>query len=395
MNCLDYIIGESIKSGSIVLDTKTEKRRDLLMNGVRVLKESNDKFKRDIDDIRELVRSSVLKKTPSDSLKKLFTNLKQLNDNIAVMVKNYNSFKKIFNANKDRIIAGLPDVPTMSSLQSQPSPATVDKNIEFLNVLKGKVENTAKLFIPIMTNIQGSAYTPNIPDFKYNEGPPSSANIQEVISNVIKEPIDLIKLEFQNYIREKIEIQEINFNNSKDKAFHLRNQILNCHDEQKKSIMSSQIEANVQKITGCIEESRKLSMNKSIDLDDIYDEKITEGIESISDEISDNTRGNIENSFNSIYGNCKAFLESFSNKNEIDDKFKECDELCNTFNTVTIPEIENEILKCIRASIQKKLADAKTKFDPIQEKLAEPAGEFATGITNGDGLIQQIDELLQ
>ena len=84
----------------------------LLLNGVEVLNESNDKFRRDIVEIDKLVRDGLIfKTTPGEELKKLFTNLKQLNDNIASMVQNYNSLKKIFNEIQADIIDNLPDVP--------------------------------------------------------------------------------------------------------------------------------------------------------------------------------------------------------------------------------------------------------------------------------------------
>jgi len=111
INCLDYIIGKLIEHSIVSVSDADKKRIKLLLNGLRVLKESNDKFKRDIIAIRELIRSSVLMKTPSEDLKKLFTNLKQLNDNIASMAQNYISFKQIFDKYKAAIIAMLPDVP--------------------------------------------------------------------------------------------------------------------------------------------------------------------------------------------------------------------------------------------------------------------------------------------
>jgi hypothetical protein len=111
INCLNYIIDKSIMLGFVLQSNADKKLMTLLLDGVKVLKESNIKFERDIKAIEMLIRSSVLMKTPSKDLKKLFTNLKQLNDNIAIMAQNYNSFKQIFDKYKVAIIDKLPAVP--------------------------------------------------------------------------------------------------------------------------------------------------------------------------------------------------------------------------------------------------------------------------------------------
>ena len=95
----------------------------LLLDGVNVLNESNKKFNRDIMAINVLVKDGLLfKNTPGEELKKLFTNLKQLNDNIASMVQNYNSLKKIFNEIQADIINDLPDVPPPPPPPTPPPP---------------------------------------------------------------------------------------------------------------------------------------------------------------------------------------------------------------------------------------------------------------------------------
>jgi DNA-binding Lrp family transcriptional regulator len=435
MSFLDYIIGVSINNGSVTLDPKTQKRRELLLNELRLLKESNDKFKRDINSIPELVRSSVLKKTPSDSLKKLFTNLKQLNDNIAVMVKNYNSFKKIFNTVKDAIIAGLPGLPPPvpprsgptgpppplpplppsggvapgGAPQQPPAPAppgpqqpplppvppgsgpsavasvaavaTMSSIPQFLEEIKQSITDSATLLF----GITKQPLQP-IPDFVVDQQT-ATANIRETTKTNIEVPAStIIAMFFQNIERRKGELEQLiqRYNTSKQT---LLSNIQHCEDDGiKRDIADVSLR---EKLTGMreiydsyVEYARKISVEIQNNIEEIKDDQIDQVVQ----------QNESKELFNLIHVKCQEYSEYITSKMEetetdVGNIRREVDEYTRT----RVPELEKNLLKCINDATERLQGQFRQDFSSIQGNLQGMPALFEPG----NSLIQEINNLIK
>ena len=106
-------------------------------------------------------------------------------------------------------------------------------------------------------------------------------------------------------------------------------------------------------------------------------------------------RDSILEHFQLIHTSCQGLLNNYlSIKKEIDEKFEECKNLCKIIVEKNIPEIEQQIITCIRTKIKNKLDNSKRKLDPIKDKLTSPNGEFPSEINKGTELINDITSLL-
>ena len=85
------------------VNTDDKERQKKYLNGVVRLYEANIRFKEDIEKINELEKVGFFN-TPVATLKMLLDHLKQLNNNILNMVKNYEQLKKIYDKYRDKLI---------------------------------------------------------------------------------------------------------------------------------------------------------------------------------------------------------------------------------------------------------------------------------------------------
>jgi len=212
--------------------------------------------------------------------------------------------------------------------------------------------------------------------------------------NMIKEPLETVKNTFDEFSNESLNRLRSNIDDMQQYQSEIEENLDNCSDENTKESIKQRINDETKKIDGCWNDLNNEYTTKLEELKTHFNHIINTIIEDIQeDDISDVEP--IKSQFVVLHDACKTYLDVYNNgKTNFAERMKECDKIHTDFEN-NKQNIQDQLIECIRDSIRKKLADAKTKFDPIQDKLAEPGGEFPTGITNGDGLIQQIDDLLQ
>jgi hypothetical protein len=233
-----------------------------------------------------------------------------------------------------------------------------------------------------------------VPDFVLYGSPPT-ANLKKTVQTVIEPLINSVATLFTNNTKEKIIAQDKMFNDTKTKATAMGPKIDLCDNEEVTTTVNTQIEEQMKNIDECKEQSKNLILLKSRKLDEVKT-LIIENTDLIPDESHDiSKRESILTQFKLINTSCQRLLEEYhSSITEIDETFKQCEELCKIFVENNIPEIEKQIIICIRAKIKNKLDNAKIKIDPIKDKLTIPDKEFPTQINKGTKIIEEIKSLL-
>ena len=421
INCLDYIIGKLIEHSIMSVSDADKKRIKLLLNGLRVLKESNDKFKRDIIAIRELIRSSVLMKTPSEDLKKLFTNLKQLNDNIASMAQNYISFKQIFDKYKAAIIAMLPDVPPPQPPGPPPLPPVPPSRVpptgppppappqppgqppplppvppvsgvssigaamssipNFLQEIKQSITDSATLLFGIMQ----VPFQP-IPDFVVDEQR-ATANIRETTNTNIKVSAStIIAMFFNNIERRKGELEVLiqRYDNSKQR---LLSNIQHCEDDGiKRDIADVSLRKKLTDMREIYDSYVEYARNISVEIQNYITEIKDDQIDQLAQQ------NECKELFNLIHDKCKEYTRYVNSKmqeaeTEVEHVSREVDEYTRT----RVPELERNLLKCINDKTERLQGLFQQDFSTIQGSLQG----MPVLLEPGNSLIREINVLIQ
>ena len=427
INCLDYIIERSIVSVS----DADQKRMKLLLNVLRVLKESNDKFERDIIGTPVLVRSSVLMKTPSEELKKLFTNLKQLNDNLAIMAQNYNSFKQIFDKYKVAIIARLPDVPPptppippplppvpptgVSSgaggpaappppgpapghphgptaapvagiVSGQPPPpppppaaasAPPAVPVAFLQEIKRIITQAATALYQVTIPPPPPPSPLNIPQLTFT--PPSSADFKDIARLYLQDVALYIQQKFKTHISETTEELNSKLGKYNDSKKELIENVKHCTYDPFHGENLDEIGDDYNALIQTYKRYNTQSEYRYNSIVSLVGDIIDTGIDQPQRQIDTRTL------FQTLRGNCIAFAEFITEhmKNLEDDVL-----YFNNYVTNKIPDLTKRLIACINRSIDV------TTTEIVSGHLDIKFDKLVPSFNDGDSVIGEISGLL-
>ncbi len=286
-----------------------------------------------------------------------------------------------------------PPSPAVTGAAAAAAPAVVDPNIDFLEEIKGLLKKTSDLFNPFDFQPVINPLDTNTLVFNYISGANPTANVKDKVSLAIESRIGGIYNLFTQHTQKLIGRKFPDFGAELTQIF---NNLSYCSNQTVNDMIygaMDEIRATIIELPG---RTKDIINREEQILYNIGETDVKSVINHNLDNLDPNNHASIRDMFTQIHSECERLLEQYNTSiatvdREIGDLYTKTE----TTIRASIQDNTQKLIECIRKTTKTYLDRTKVLLNEIQGKITDPAGTIPAGIQKGNGILEQIDNVLQ